>query len=42
MSYNFRDLVHYHHEEKHGGMQADMMLEKVLHPWTAEGDWQWI
>jgi hypothetical protein len=27
---HFRGLVHYHHEEKHGDMQADMMPEKKL------------
>ena len=26
--YSFRGLVHYHHGEKHGSMQADMVLEK--------------
>jgi len=26
----FRGLVHYHHGGKHGVMQADMVLEKVL------------
>jgi hypothetical protein len=24
----FRVSVHYHHEGKHGGMQADMMLKR--------------
>ena len=28
--YSFRDLVHYHHGGKHGGTQADMVLEKEL------------
>ena len=28
--YSFRGLVCYHHGEKHGGMQADMVLEKEL------------
>ena len=40
--YNFRSLVHYCHGEKHGGMQADTMLEemRVLHwdPQAAEGN----
>jgi hypothetical protein len=33
LAYKFRGLVHYHHGEKHGGMQADMVLEepRVLH-----------
>jgi hypothetical protein len=26
----FRDSVHCHHGGKHGGMQADMVLEKEL------------
>jgi hypothetical protein len=26
----FRSLVRYHHGGKHGGMQADMILEKEL------------
>jgi hypothetical protein len=26
----FRGLIHYHHGRKHGGMQADMVLEKEL------------
>ena len=26
----FRGLVHYHHGGKHGGMQADIVLEKEL------------
>ena len=26
----FRGLVHYHHGRKHGGMQTDIILEKVL------------
>jgi hypothetical protein len=42
LNYSFRDLVHYHHE-KHGSIQADMVLEKemrALHldPQAAEGD----
>jgi hypothetical protein len=34
LAYSFRGLVYYHHVEKHGNLQADMMLEKlrVLHP----------
>ena len=35
LTYRFRGLVHCHHGRKHGGMQADMVLEKdpsVLHP----------
>jgi hypothetical protein len=30
LAYSFRDSVHYCHGKKHGGMQADMMLEKEL------------
>jgi hypothetical protein len=26
----FRGLVYYHHGRKHGGVQADMVLEKLL------------
>ena len=40
LAYSFRNLVHYHHGRKHGGMQADIMLEtklRVLYP-----DWQVI
>ena len=29
-TYSFRGLVHYCHGEKHGGMQAEMVLEKEL------------
>jgi hypothetical protein len=39
--YSFRGLVYYHHGEKHGGMQADMVLEKdmrTLNPQAEEGD----
>ena len=40
--YSFRGSPHYHHGDKHGSMQADMMLEKpkILHldPKSAEGD----
>ena len=35
LAYRSRALVHYHHGRKHGGVQADMVLEKklrVLHP----------
>jgi hypothetical protein len=34
----FRGLVHYHHGRKHGGMQADMVLEKELefYIWISE------
>ena len=44
LAYSLRGLVHYHHGGKHGGVQADMVLEKergVLHPdpQTAEGDY---
>jgi hypothetical protein len=28
--YSFRDLILYHHGGKHGGMYADMVLEKEL------------
>jgi hypothetical protein len=40
--YSFRGSVHYHHGRKHGGVQADILLEKelrVLHfdPKVAEG-----
>jgi hypothetical protein len=33
LAYSFRDSVHYHHGEKYGCMQADMVLEelRVLH-----------
>ena len=34
LAYSFRGLVHYHHGGKHGGVQADVVLEKeprVLH-----------
>jgi hypothetical protein len=30
LAYRFRGSVHYHHGRKHGGMQADMVLEKEL------------
>jgi hypothetical protein len=30
LAYSFRGLVHYHHCRKHGGMQADMVLEEEL------------
>jgi hypothetical protein len=29
-TYSFRGLVDYPHDGKHGGMQADMLLEKEL------------
>ena len=29
LAYSFRDLIHYHHSEKHGSMQADMVLEEL-------------
>ena len=43
-AYSFRGLVHYCHGRKHGGVQADMVLEKelrVLHLdlKAAGGDW---
>jgi hypothetical protein len=28
LAYSFRDLVYYHHGGKHGGRQADMVLEE--------------
>jgi hypothetical protein len=28
LAYSFRGPVHYHHGEKHGNRQADMMLEE--------------
>lgn len=28
LTYSFRDLVHSHHGGKHGGTQADMVLER--------------
>ena len=34
LAYSFRGSVHYHHGEKHKGIQADMVLEtelEVLH-----------
>ena len=32
LAYSFRGSVHYDHEEKHGSMQADVVLElRVLH-----------
>ena len=30
LAYRFRGLVHYHHSETHGSIQADMVLEKEL------------
>ena len=30
MIYSFRSLVHYHHGPEHGGIQADVSLEKEL------------
>jgi hypothetical protein len=30
LAYNFRGLVHYQLGRKHGGVQANMMLEKEL------------
>ena len=30
LSHSFKGLVHYHHGGKHGGTQADLMLEKEL------------
>lgn len=30
LAYSFKDLVHYCHRRKHGGMEADMLLEKEL------------
>lgn len=29
LAYSFRGLIHYHFGRSHGGMQADMMLEKT-------------
>jgi hypothetical protein len=33
LAYSFRGSVHYHHNGKHGSIQADMVLEepRVLH-----------
>jgi hypothetical protein len=28
LAYSFRGSVHYHHGRKHGGMQADMVLQE--------------
>jgi hypothetical protein len=28
LAYRFRGSIHYHHDEKHGSIQADMVLEK--------------
>jgi hypothetical protein len=30
LAYSFRDSVRYHHDGKHGGIQADVVLEKEL------------
>ena len=30
LAYSFRGLVHYHHGEKNGSIQVDMVLEKKL------------
>ena len=30
LAYSFRDLVHYHHGEKHGSVKADMVVEKKV------------
>jgi hypothetical protein len=30
LAYSFRGSVYYHHGEKHGSVQADMVLEKEL------------
>jgi hypothetical protein len=30
LAYSFRCLVHYCHDREHGGVQADMVLEKEL------------
>jgi hypothetical protein len=30
LAYSFRYLVHYHHDRKHGNIQADMILGKEL------------
>jgi hypothetical protein len=30
LAYSFRGLVHYLYEEKHGSMQAEIVLEKEL------------
>ena len=30
LAYSFRGLIYYHHGEKHGSVQADMVLEKEL------------
>ena len=39
VAYNLRSLVHYHHGEKHGSVQAGMALEelKVLHLCLSQG-----
>jgi hypothetical protein len=43
ISYRFRGLFFYCHDEKHGGMQADVVFEKelrVLHLQATEGEYQ--
>jgi hypothetical protein len=30
LAYSFRGLIHYHLSRKHGGIQADIVLEKEL------------
>jgi hypothetical protein len=30
LPYSFRGLIHYHHVQKHGTTQADMVLEREL------------
>jgi hypothetical protein len=43
LAYSWRTSVHYHHVEKHGGMQASMVLEELrvlrLDPQAVEGDY---
>jgi hypothetical protein len=43
LAYSFRDLVLYHHDRKHGSVQADMVTEKELRvlylgSYAVEGD----
>jgi hypothetical protein len=44
LTYRIRPLIIYHHGKKHGGMQADIVLEqelRVLHfdPKATRADW---
>jgi hypothetical protein len=32
LAYRFRGSVHYHQDEKHGSLQADLVLEKLRVP----------